>query len=297
MVMPHVASDHKSSPAEPIRLLWLDLNLGVQPAELPVGMHDRAVVSYRKVVGVDDQASLSISEDVEVIVADFDYPDRNSLQFLRQVKASAPSVPILMLTLKHSEALAVWAFRNRVWDYLVKPVPSTEVARCFEGLAKLAQSKRTQSCRTICMPRESIPGEVSEAPRRTEAQRLLPAINYVEQHYASKIKIDQVAPLCQMGSFRFSRLFKESYGVGFREYVLQYRLREACKMLESPNAIITNICFSVGFNDGSYFTRQFRKYFGIAPSEVAGDTSRIDISRLFSLLPHERKPPKKMPGN
>ena len=280
-----------------MRLLWLDFNMGVQPAELPVGMHDRAVVSYHKVTNTTPSSAVEITSNIDVIVADFDYPDRNSLRLLRQIKNDAPSTPIIMLTLKHSEALAVWAFRSRVWDYLVKPVPNTEVTRCFDGLANLFENKDMQSSRHICMPKDFIPGEVAETSRRSESQRLLPAINYIEQNYASKIRLDQVAPLCQMGSFKFSRLFKETYGVGFREYVLQFRMREACKLLESPDAMITNICFSVGFNDGSYFTRKFRQYFGVAPSEVAGEVSKIDISRLSSLLPNGRSAQIQVPGH
>jgi DNA-binding NarL/FixJ family response regulator len=51
---------------------------------------------------------------------EFDYPDRERLLAMQSVKRSHPRLPILMLTLGHSESLAVWAFRARVWNYLVQ---------------------------------------------------------------------------------------------------------------------------------------------------------------------------------
>jgi AraC-like DNA-binding protein len=75
-----------------------------------------------------------------------------------------------------------------------------------------------------------------------------------------------------MSPFRFSRTFKSAYQSGFREYVQQYRLREACRMLQSPNAVVTDVCYAVGFNYASYFTRMFRKYFNVVPSAIVGST-------------------------
>ena len=177
MIQSVLLTEEKITPPPAMRLLWLDFNMGVQPAELPVGMHDRAVVSYHKVTNTNPSSAIEVKNDIDVIVADFDYPDRNSLRLLRQIKNDAPSVPIIMLTLKHSEALAIWAFRSRVWDYLVKPVPNTEVTRCFDGLANLFENKNVQPSRQIWMPKDFIPGEVAESPRRSESQRLLPAID------------------------------------------------------------------------------------------------------------------------
>ena len=97
-----------------------------------------------------------------------------------------------------------------------------------------------------------------------------PAISYVESHYHGEVRNEIVAELCDMNQFRFSRQFKQTYGIGFHEFVVRYRLREARRMLANPGSSITQICYAAGFNDPSYFTRVFKKYFGGNPSEFLG---------------------------
>ena len=97
---------------------------------------------------------------------------------------------------------------------------------------------------------------------------LAPALYYVEQHFREKIRCDDVARLCGMSSFRFSRVFKDKYTIAFRDYVVRYRLREAYKMIKDQKASVTDAAFSVGFNDISYFSRMFKRHFDISPSSL-----------------------------
>ena len=53
---------------------------------------------------------------------EYDYPDTSGLSTLRQTSCQFPSIPIIMLTEQHSEALATWALRLHVWDYFVHPL-------------------------------------------------------------------------------------------------------------------------------------------------------------------------------
>src|SRR4051812_29342829 len=71
----------------------------------------------------------------DVVVFDFATPSRADLALLRSVKRRYTSVPILMLTEEHSEQLAVWAFRARVWNYFSKPVTLRELSGNLEQIA------------------------------------------------------------------------------------------------------------------------------------------------------------------
>jgi hypothetical protein len=70
-----------------------------------------------------------------------------------------------------------------------------------------------------------------------------------------------------MNPFRFSRCFKKETGFTFQEYLVRLRIKEALRLLDNPNASITDISFTVGFNDTSYFSRTFKKYLNHSPSE------------------------------
>jgi AraC-like DNA-binding protein len=221
------------------------------------------------------------------ICFEFDYPDRPGLELLRSTKARFPHVPILMLTTQHSERLAVWAYRNRVMDYLVKPVSADDVARCQQLLATIQKTDRRQNKRVIVDFRSRIPAEIPVG-QRGGGVRLAPAVHFVEKNFREKIRNDDVAGLCDMSSSHFSHAFKESFTLTFQEFVLRYRIFEACKELRHPNVPIANVAFSVGFNDPSYFARVFRRYVGWSPSEFCdqmnGSDSEIIMTELSAKL-------------
>jgi len=255
-----------------LQLIWMDLSVSIKEAELPSGFSDHCDIEFcADAERLDDQLSRSRAE---VLCFDFDYPDRAGLRVLREAKHNHPSLPILMLTLQHSESLAIWAFRTKVWDYLVKPVPRHEVDRCLNALLRISEERRTQPKRLPAMHGHRIPKEVSLAPRPCDSA-LVPAVYYVEQHFRSKIRSDDVAKFCGMSPFRFSRAFKDTYGVTFRDFVVGYRLQEACRLLENPATSVTEVAYAVGFNDASYFARIFKQRLGVPPSMVVGRSVEV----------------------
>ncbi|MGI9326586.1 MAG: helix-turn-helix domain-containing protein [Pseudomonadales bacterium] len=256
------------------RLLWLDLSIAVQEAELPPHMGEYCVVTRTREQDVVER--LIGRREVDLLCLDYDYPDRRSLRLLQELKRTHPGLPMLMLTLQHSESLAVWAFRARVWDYLVKPISNNEIDRCFRSFQHMLEQRAQQPARVISMLAQQIPAEAAAPVADTADVMFLPAINYVEQHFRAKIRNEEVARLCHMSPFRFSRGFKAHFGVGFRDYVLHFRLREAKRMLENPNAVIGDVCYACGFSEPSYFSKMFRKHFNVSPSEAIGSNAPFE---------------------
>jgi len=102
------------------------------------------------------------------------------------------------------------------------------------------------------------------------------------------IRIAEVANLCDMSSFHFSHEFAEIFSITFQEYLLRYRILEACKELRHPNIAVANVAYSVGFNDPSYFARVFRRYFGLSPSQfceqIAQDDEKARLQEMIKKL-------------
>lgn len=95
------------------------------------------------------------------------------------------------------------------------------------------------------------------------------ALTYVSEHYAEKFPARDIAEHCGLSRFQFSRSFHTAFGLTFREYLLRYRIVAACERLREANTPVTEIAFAVGFHDGSYFARMFRRYTGMLPSQYA----------------------------
>jgi AraC-like DNA-binding protein len=249
-----------------LKLLWVDMTVaGGEPA-LPPG-----VAEYFEVTHASGRQSLERrlkSARPDAVFFEFDYPDKGSLSVAAKLKQANPSIPMVFVTLQHSEALAVWVFRSRFADYLVRPLRQAESDRCLAMLEEMLAEKRVQTGRRMPQAPVAMPAEVPAAVMG--ARSLLPAVHYIEGHLAEKIAGEEMAQLCSMSPFRFSREFKEAFGMSFREYLVRLRLKEAARLLENPQARVTQVAYAVGFNDMSYFSRMFKRYFGVSPSSVQG---------------------------
>ena len=118
-----------------LNTLWVDLTLSVKEGEPPPSFRSHCDTIYcSDPTQIDD---LVENRSIDVICFDYDYPDRAGLRLLRDTKTAHPSIPLIMLTVQHSESLAIWAFRSKVWDYLVKPVTEAVlIAKANEVLEK-----------------------------------------------------------------------------------------------------------------------------------------------------------------
>ena len=246
------------------KLLWVDACVATQESELPSLLTETFDVCHC----VDARRPERDVERLNVVAIcfDFDYPDRQRLNVVSSTKVRYPSIPAVLLTVQHSEALAVWAYRNGVLDYLVKPVLDHELRRCVNLILEINAYKRSQSSRKSHRFGGLVPFGIPIAVRSAK-DRLAPAIYYVQQHYNERFYSDAVARMCGMSATHFSRTFKQTFDITFQDFVLRYRIAEACSQLRSPNAVITDVACRVGFQDPSYFARVFKRFVGVSPSD------------------------------
>ncbi|MDF2717825.1 MAG: two-component system response regulator, partial [Paenibacillus sp.] len=89
----------------------------------------------------------------------------------------------------------------------------------------------------------------------------------VEEEMDQEISLHQVADRLYVNSSYLSRLFKQETGKSFSAYVIERKMERA-KAALLDGAKISEAASMVGYHDGSYFTRVFRKYWGMTPGEV-----------------------------
>jgi AraC-like DNA-binding protein len=83
----------------------------------------------------------------------------------------------------------------------------------------------------------------------------------------NKIKISDVAAVADFSESHFMRYFKETMGTSFIDYLREYRLTMAARLLLASDASILSIAEEVGFDNLSYFNRAFKKEYGMTPSK------------------------------
>ena len=97
--------------------------------------------------------------------------------------------------------------------------------------------------------------------------RIATAISHLEAHYDEPLNLDALAKLAHMSKRSFLRSFQAAVGSAPIAYLIKLRLNRAATLLRRADEDVTSAAFKAGFNDSNYFARQFRKTFGIPPSE------------------------------
>ncbi|GAA4419604.1 AraC family transcriptional regulator [Nibrella viscosa] len=97
-----------------------------------------------------------------------------------------------------------------------------------------------------------------------EQQRLKRVYGFIEENYQQPIGVAQMAQLTHLTKAAFCRYFKKMTLMTFTEFLNQYRINQAKKLLLLDKTV-TEVCFEAGFESLSYFNRTFKKVAGENP--------------------------------
>lgn len=99
-----------------------------------------------------------------------------------------------------------------------------------------------------------------------DQNRVLKIFQFVEKNYANDINTLEVAELSNLTLPAFCNYFKKNLGVSFTDFLNEYRINQACIQLTEGQSV-SNVAFLCGFNSLSYFSRTFKHFKNISPSE------------------------------
>ncbi len=132
----------------------------------------------------------------------------------------------------------------------------------FERIMALLQIFQHLAHSTECQSLDGKP--VSSAYNLKEEQRLKRVYLFVEEQYARRIDINEVASLSNLTPAAFCRYFKRMTGLTFTQFLNQYRINQAQNLLLAGRNV-TEACFASGFEGLSYFNKIFRRVVGENP--------------------------------
>lgn len=122
-------------------------------------------------------------------------------------------------------------------------------------------------------------GKIASTPKKTLAslEKIKMIVKYVENHYQDPITIREIASFCDYSQSHFMKYFKNAMGVSFIEYLNDYRLMMAARLLLASDSNILSISQEVGFENLSYFNRSFKKKFHMTPSAYRSTIQKSDL--------------------
>lgn len=98
-----------------------------------------------------------------------------------------------------------------------------------------------------------------------KVRQITPAINYIDANYDKSITLADIARASHLSVSRLAHVFKEQMGITLIDYLTSVRIERAKQLLLATEQSCTEICFQIGYNNQSYFTRTFKEVVGVPP--------------------------------
>ena len=110
-------------------------------------------------------------------------------------------------------------------------------------------------------------------PIRGQQTWVQQAREYLEDHYAENVSLEQLASFVNVSPFHLLRVFRDAVGLPPHNYLTQVRIGRARQLLQA-SLRPAEVALAVGFSDQSHLTRHFKSLVGVTPARYAGGQGR-----------------------
>ena len=133
------------------------------------------------------------------------------------------------------------------------------------GYSLLVKSSLLRFFHAIYRHRETLPAGVRSHAHQPVTRLMKTALTEVHLHYSEKLTVADVAARTGYSEAYFMRVFRRESGQTFTRYLIDYRLEAACYFLRETQDSVSQIASQCGFDNFSYFIRQFRARYKVTP--------------------------------
>ena len=205
-------------------------------------------------------------EHPDIVITDIRMPEVDGLEVCRQIYETYPDIQVIILSAYTDFEYARTAIRYDVADYVLKLSVLEELPPAVEKVTeKLKKQKK------------DLEEELVKVPEKKAAESLYEQIqDYIEKNYSKKITLNDIAEELHANSSYLSRLYKKESGQNIFDVILQKRIKKAKEYMKTTDKKIYEISQLVGFDDTGYFSRVFRRCYGISPKEYQSGKRGMD---------------------
>jgi AraC-like DNA-binding protein len=107
----------------------------------------------------------------------------------------------------------------------------------------------------------------TESFKVADADRINKVINILMDNYHKEVKLEEVANQINLNKSSFCRYFKSKTNKTLSRFLNEIRIARACKLLANNAMTVTEVCYSTGYNNLSYFNKQFKLITGLTARE------------------------------
>lgn len=200
--------------------------------------------------------NMILEEPPDVMLLDIQMPVMNGLTLLETLRSKGivqPETAVLSAYDEFDYARKCIDFNVR--SYVLKPIDPAEMRELLIKMAERVQETPQQTTK---------PESFSES---SDADTLARIRDYINAHPGEELSLAAMADRFFISRFQISRLFKQLYGVNYQDYILSVRMELAAGMLSRTHARLYEIAAAAGFDEPSYFSSVFKRYYGMSPRE------------------------------
>ena len=212
----------------------------------------------------------------DVIITDVKMPLMDGLEMCRIMRKNNQlrHIPVIMLSARTSDADRIRGIEAGADVYLLKPFVREEL---IAWVNRLLESKRTsqEDKEDLIEPAEGHQPVVPSADEKAADEKFLADFAFeVDSQFVTgnKVDLDIVARKFKMGETQLRRKIQTLSGKNVPAYITQLRMEKALRLLrECPDCLIGDIAEQCGFQDVAYFSRVFRQYYGMTPTQARNE--------------------------
>lgn len=211
-------------------------------------------------------AALALENTPSLILSDLMMPKLDGLKLTKRLKNDERTshIPIILLTAKNELSSRLKGLETGADDYLTKPFSIDELKIRITNL--ITQRKiLAERFRERILISSTPSNEISIDDKFLGKVRSIIEANMSDFSFT----VEQLADKINLSRSQLLRKVKALTGISPNEIIRDLRLKRAADLIAQNADTITQIAYSVGFNDQSYFTKSFKKHFNMTPREFS----------------------------
>lgn len=213
----------------------------------------------------------------DIITMDIRMGILDGLKATECIKRDNPQVEIIILTAFGLFEYSQQAIKNRVFDYLLKPVEEKELINAIEKVKnhietknKTLEGQQTTKLFEFWLSKQK--EEQKSKYNIFEDKRISRVVDYIMENLEKDLNLKHLANLVHINTSYLSRLFKSTTGVTLSNFILEARIEKAKFLLKNEhNKPLKIISEEVGFNNIHHFSNTFKKLEGITPANYRSE--------------------------
>ena len=215
--------------------------------------------------------NLAIKKTPDLIISDVMMPQKNGFELCHSLKNDVRTshIPIILLTAKADMESKLIGLEAGADAYLYKPFSEEELKlRIYKLISMRNHLKKHYTQLVGVIKAQGSEGLVGVAPSSKEEQFLGEVKGILQKHYDDpSFKVKQLCSKMNMSYSQFHRKLTALTGYSGNHFIRLFRMQKAIHLLQDIDCPIYAVAYDCGFSDPEYFSRLFKKEYGVNPSE------------------------------